>query len=146
MPDFTTQLQVFGSMIPIVCAVPRKHVLAELVVLVRDFELRSTVPSSEYLETMLANEDRVAHDEALELDDSDAEEAAASGNVDEAEEEGKKMAVKECFPVRHCYTLPHPQRGLVGDPSLESLGTASAVVSTKFKREMSAVVQVCDSL
>ncbi len=98
--------------------------LAQLTVLVRDFELgfpEGISSADDYLEGALA----------LAAPDGD------EGELDTIMAENKmKKAVLECFPVRRCFTLPHPGSGL------KSLGTARGVVSAEFRDEVSAVVEV----
>ncbi len=107
----------------------RKRVLANLAVLVRDFELdllEGTSASDEYLEQALAPED-------LEDETEDSPEMQVNR---------MRRAVKECFPMRRCYTLPHPTNGAGAGAKTTALGSASGATSADFRRQVAAVVDV----
>lgn len=107
----------------------RKRVLANLTVLVRDFELdlvEGTSSSDGYLEQALAPED-------VEDDTEECPEMQANR---------MKRVVKECFPIRHCYTLPHPTHGAGAGAKTTALGSDGGVTSDDFRRQVGAVARV----
>jgi hypothetical protein len=106
-------------------------VLPRLSVLVRDFELdypAGITSADEYLEHLLRREECV-----------DPRFPLSTSTIGDNEMRSKILA---CFPLRNCYTLPHPAHGEGVKGRVSELGTAGGRPSIDFERAIRDVREV----